>query len=86
MQAAQQYPQIGQSRSRRERSAVGEGPALPRIGHPRRKSTDGPIGEFAVDVVSVGKRRPSPDTQALSVKGVERVVNLDYLRTMGIMF
>ena len=57
-----------------------------RIRHPRWKPTDGSVRKFAVNVLSAWEFRPAPDTQSLSVQRVERVVNLDDFRTMGIMF
>src|SRR5262249_32371710 len=57
-----------------------------RIRHPRWKPTDGPVRKFAINVLSAWEFRPALDTQIQPVQRVERVVNLDDLRTMGIMF
>jgi hypothetical protein len=86
MQAVYQVPQIGQRRSRRQWPPGAECGAPDRIGHPGRESTNGPIGEFAIDVLSTRELSTPTDAQVLPMKRVERVVNLDDIRTMGIMF
>ena len=86
MQAVQDCTEIGECRSRSYGSADGESWASYRIDQPRGEPTNSPIRKLAVNVLSPRELRSSTDTQALCVKWVERVINPDDLRTMGIMF
>jgi hypothetical protein len=86
MQAVQQFPQFGQCGRRSQRRSNGEVWALRRIGDPRGKSGDGAVGQLAENVLTFRELCPPLNAKALAVERVKRVMNLDGLGTMGIMF
>ena len=86
MQAVQQCPKFGECGRRGQRRSNGEVGALRRIGNPRRESANGAVRQLAENVLTFWELRPPLNAKALTVKWVKRVMNLDDLGTMGIMF
>jgi hypothetical protein len=86
MQAVQQCPKFGERSRRGQRRSQGEVRALRRIGDPRGESADAAVGQLAENVLTFWELHPALDAKALTVERVKRVVNLDALGTMGIMF
>ena len=60
--------------------------ALRRIGDPRGESADGAVGQLAENILTFWELRPPLNAKILAVERVKRIVNLDGLGTMGIMF
>src|SRR5215210_4663573 len=86
MQAVQQCPKFGERSRRGQRRSQGEVMALRRIGDPRGESADAAVGQLAENVLSFWELHPALDAKALTVERVKRVMNLDALGNMGIMF
>lgn len=86
MQAVQQCPKLGECGRRGQRRSKGEVRALRRIGDPRGESADAAIGQLAENVFTFWQLDPPLNAKALTVERVKRVVNLDALGSMGIMF
>src|SRR3954466_10802273 len=86
MQAVQQCPKLGECGRRGQGSSNGKITALRRIGDPRGESADGAVGQLAENVLTFWELRPPLNAKALAVERVKRVMNLDGLGTMGIMF
>src|SRR3954453_23362469 len=86
MQAVQQCPKLGESGRRGQRRSNSEVRALRRFGDPRGESADAAIGQLAEHVLPVWELHPPLNAKALTVERVKRVMNLDALGTMGIMF
>jgi hypothetical protein len=64
----------------------GEVRRLRRVGNPRWEPANRTVGQFAENVLPVGQLRSPLNAKALAMKRVKRVMNLDYLGTMGSMF
>src|SRR3954452_4033964 len=86
MQAVQQCPKLGECGRRGQGRSNGKIRALRRIGDPRGESADAAIGQLAEDVLTFWELHPPLNAKALTVERVKRVMNLDALGTMGIMF
>lgn len=86
MQAIQQYPKLGECGRRGQGRSNGKVRALRRIGDPRGKSADGAVRQLAENVLTFWELRPPLNAKAPTVERVKRVMNLDGLGTMGIMF
>src|SRR3954470_24162648 len=86
MQAVQQCPKLGECGRRGQGSSNGKITALRRIGDPRGESADGAVGQLAENVLTFWELHPPLDAKALVVEGVKRIMNLDGLGAMGIMF
>jgi hypothetical protein len=86
MQAVQQFPKFGEGGRRRHRRPNSKVGTLRRVGNPRREPAYGAIGQLAENVLPFGELRPPLNPKALAMKRVKRVMNLDYLGIMGIMF
>ena len=86
MQAVQQCPEFGECGGRGQGRSNGKVRALRRIGDPRRESADGAVGQLAENVLTFWKLRPPVNAKTLAMERVKRVMNLDDLGTMGIMF
>jgi hypothetical protein len=86
MQAVQQCPKLGECGRRGQRRSNSEVRALRWIGDPRRESADAAIGQLAENVLTFWEFHPPLNTKALTVERVKRVMDLDALGDMGIMF
>src|SRR3954451_15629445 len=86
MQAVQQCPKLGECGRRGQGRSNGKVRALRRIGDPRWESADAAIGQLAENVLTFWELHPPLNAKALTVERVKRVMNLDALGTMGIMF
>jgi hypothetical protein len=86
MQAVQQCPKLGECGRRGQRSSNSEVRALRWIDDPRRESANAAIGQLAENVLTFWEFRGPLNAKALTMERVERVMNLDALGTMGIMF
>jgi len=86
MQAVQQCPKLCECRGRGQGRSNSKVRALRRIGDPRRESADGAVGQLAKNVLTFWELRPPLNAKTLAMERVKRVVNLDDLGTMGIMF
>jgi hypothetical protein len=56
------------------------------IGHPRGQSSNGPVRQVAVDVLTSGQLGCSTEPQILAEQWVPAILNFYGLQTMGIMF
>jgi len=86
MQAVQQCPKLGECGGRGQGRSNGKVRTLRRIGDPRRESADGAIGQLAKNILTFWELRPPLNAKTLAMERVKRVMNLDNLGTMGIMF
>src|SRR3954471_18907992 len=86
MQAVQQCPKLGECGRGGQRRSNSDVRALRRIGDPRGESADAAIGQLAEHVLTFWELHPPLNAKALTVERVKRVMNLDALGTMGIMF
>src|SRR5437763_12103809 len=86
MQAVQQCPKLGECGRRGQRRSNSEVWALRRIGDPRGESADAAIGQLAENVLTFWELHAPLNAKALTVERVKRVMNLDALGTMCIMF
>jgi len=86
MQAIEQRPKLGECDRRGQGKSNGTVRALRWIGDPRGESADGAVGQLAENVLPFWEFRPPLNAKVLAVERVKRVMNLDGLGTMGIMF
>src|SRR3954452_12179644 len=86
MQAVQQCPKLGECGCRGQGSSNGIIRALRGMRDPRGESADGAVGQLAENVLTFWELHPPLDAKALAVEGVKRIMNLDGLGAMGIMF
>jgi hypothetical protein len=86
MQAVQQCPKLGECSRRGQRRSKRNVRALRRIGDPRGEAAYAAIGQLAEYVLTFWELHPPLNAKALTVERVKRIVNLDDLGAMGIMF
>src|SRR3954451_14467534 len=86
MQAVQQFPKFDECGRRRHWRPNGTVGALRRVGNPRRESANRAVRQLAENVLTLLEPRPPFNAKALTVKWMQRVINLDDLGNMGVMF
>jgi hypothetical protein len=86
MQAVQQFSKFGECGSRRHCRPNSKGGTLRRVDNPRRESANRTVRQLAEDVLTFRELRPPFNANALTVKWMKWVIDLDDLGTMGIMF
>jgi hypothetical protein len=67
MQAVQQCPKFDECGRRRQNRPDGKVGTLRRVGNPRRKPTDGSVGQLAENVLTLWELRPSFNAKTLTV-------------------